>query len=169
MSAPWVLAGFLLALPVAYVVWWLAARELRSQAAAVVTAALSFVAAGLFPDRLANVVSDTRTFRELSGYERVRWSGRRVIVDSRAFDLLRARIPPGAKYYLQIEGAGGRPVSGGVFRHWALGWLLPRTAVVSPEQAEWVIAVNAEPARLELDYGSVERIAPDILLARVRS
>jgi hypothetical protein len=168
VSVAWILAGAAVGLPVAYGVWRLTVQELGSQAAALVTAVLSFVALAVFPDRLATVARDAQTFRELSDYERVRWSGRRVIVDSQAFDALRERIPPGATYYLQVEGAGGRPVSGGVFRHWALGWLLPRTAVASPDQAEWVIAENADPRRLDVDYESVERIAPDILLGRVR-
>ena len=168
MSVVWILAGAVVALPVAYGVWRLTVRELGSRAVAIVTALLSFAVVTVFPDRVVTAVRDTQTFRELSAYERVRWSGHRVVADSRAFDALRARIPPGATYYLQIEGAGGKRVSGGAFRHWALGWLLPRIAVRSPAEAEWVIAKNADPRRLEIEYVGVERIAADVSLGRVR-
>ncbi|MGH3020765.1 MAG: hypothetical protein ACRDNR_11490 [Gaiellaceae bacterium] len=169
MSAPWVLAGSLLALPVAYVVWRLAVHELGSRAAALIAALATFGAVTVFPERVKTAVDGTQRFRALSVDVRDRYGGR-VIADAQVFRTLRQRIPPDDTYYLQLEfpGPGVRPESGGSFRHWTLRWLLPRIAVASPEEADWVISRNADPETLGVEFEELEEIGTNISLGRVR-
>lgn len=169
MSAPWVLAGSLLALPVAYVVWRLAVHELGSRSAALVAALATFGAVAVFPDRLQSAVDDTQRFREVPVELRERY-GSRVIADARVFRALRTQIPPDETYYLHVETTepGVHPVSGGPFRHWTLGWLLPRVAIDSPEEADWVILRNADPETLGVEFEEIVEIGTNISLGRVR-
>jgi hypothetical protein len=169
VSAPWVLAGSLLALPVSYVVWRLAVHELGSRPAALLAALATFGAVTVFPERLQTAVDGTQRFRTLSVDVRDRY-GSRVIAEARVFRTLRERIPADATYYLQLErpGAGVQPESGGAFRHWTLGWLLPRVAVDSPEEADWVISRNADPETLGVEYEELREIGTNISLGRVR-
>ena len=168
MSAPWILAGSLLALPVALVVWRLAVHELGSRPAALVAALATFGALAVFPERVRTAVDGTQRFKNLSVDVRDRY-GSRVIADARVFRTLRERIAPDETYYLQVETAepGVHPVSGGPFRHWTLGWLLPRVAVDSPEEADWIVSRNADPGTLGVELEEIVEIGPNISLGRV--
>jgi len=169
VSASWILAGSVLALPVAYLVWRLADHELGSRAAALVAALATFGAVTVLPERLQTAVDGTQRFRAVPVDLRDRY-GSRVIADERVFRTLRQRIPPDETYYLQVErpGAGVRRESGGAFRHWTLWWLLPRVAVASPEEADWVISRNADPETLGVELEEVSEIGTSTLLGRVQ-
>jgi hypothetical protein len=169
VSAPWVLAGSLLALPVAYVVWRLAVQELGSRPAALVAVLATFGALAALPDRLQTAVDGTQRFRDLPVDVRERY-GSRVIADAHVFRTLRRRIPRDETYYLQLAlpEPGVQPESGGPFRHWTLGWLLPRIAVDSPEEADWVISWRADPETLGVELEEIRQIGRTISLGRVR-
>jgi hypothetical protein len=168
VSAPWVLAGSLLALPIAFLVWRLALRELGSRPAALVAALVAFGALAVFPERVRTAMDDTQRFRDVPVELRDRY-GSRLIADEPVFRALRARIAADETYYVHLgpPGTPEEPELDGPFRHWTFWWLLPRVAVDSPQEADWIVSRNADPETLGVELGEIVNVGTTTSLGRV--
>lgn len=145
------------------VTWRVVRREVGSRAAAFVAAAALAAGLVLFPLKVYRAFDAARATAGLGRYEAERDGparrGFKVALVDRAAEI----IPRGDSYYLAVGGGKG----GGALRFWARTWLLPRIAVNSPHEADWVFAWHTDPRALGARYARIEQIGQDTYLARV--
>ena len=164
LPGPWAVAALVPALGV----WYVAYRELGSRLAAAGAALAVAVTVAYLPLQIDHAVKRANTYEELTRPQAERFPAHRVHPSPQVFDRLRARIPDHATYFLYVKDSTGELVSGGGFRHWALGWLLPRVAVATPRQARWIVSRFADPGTAGVPVADVRKLAPNTFVARVR-
>jgi hypothetical protein len=147
----------------AFLVWHLARREAESRAFALLTVAI--LAAGLttFPLQLARAADGARDARRLGPRAAELFGGERRAFSVEAVDRAKTAIPPHATYFLDIAPRKG----GSAMRFWTRGWLLPRVAVDSPDEAEWIVSWRDDPRRLGIPLAEVRKVGTKTWVARV--
>lgn len=116
----------------------------------------------MLPLQIGRAARDARDNLRVSAYkaERLGPSGRgfRVgIVDDMA-----AVVPPHDTFYIEARGPGSAAL-----RFWAYDWLLPRLAVTSPADADWVLVWHSDPRRVGVRFSSLRPLGPRTWLGRV--
>jgi hypothetical protein len=144
----------------AFVVWRTAVRRLRSHAAAGVAAAIA--AAGLlgFPEAARDAAASARRFEQhrraqddyAGGPRECLTNNLNRCVRARVMDEVASLIPEDERYYVDSRS--------GLIRFWAFTALLPRVAVASPSEAEWILSYRSDPAALPVRVRKVRTIAP---------
>ena len=91
------------------------------------------------------IVEDVRYTSQIDPWLSPRYGVSVFKVHPEIFDNAARRIPAGDTYYLAADPNLGRATKA-AFREWALGYLLPRTAVSDPAQAGWILTLGVNPA-----------------------
>ncbi|MEO8289672.1 MAG: hypothetical protein ABI649_01590 [Gaiellaceae bacterium] len=167
------LGGFALAVLLAWqvvvvgaalLVWRLARREAPSRAFAFLAAAILAAGLATFPLQLARAAKGARDARRIGprAAELFGGAGRSFSVNS--VERARQAIPPDATYFLDVAPRQG----GSAMRFWTRGWLLPRIAVDSPEEADWIVSWREDPRRLGIPLAEVRMVGPRTWVARVQ-
>jgi hypothetical protein len=126
------------------------ARTPEGAVAGVAAVALA-TAIGAAPYLSWRIVQDLRYTTRIDAFVAERIGAYEHDLEGRAFDRLAMMIPERATYYVDAyPDAPGDPD----FEQWTRYALLPRLAVSSPERADWVIILGANP-RFWLDGGLV--------------
>jgi hypothetical protein len=116
-----------------------------SRSVAVVILVLLGMTVGAAPFLGWRIVEDVRYTSEIDPWLAPRYGVSVFRVHPEIFDNAALRIPPTDTYYLESAGNLDR-VTKAAFREWALGYLLPRTAVADPDQAEWILTLGVDPS-----------------------
>ena len=82
---------------------------------------------------------------------------------TRMMNAARAIVPPHARYYIQVS----KPHQTGIFRFWSFTALLPRVAVTSPQDADWVVSWSSDLGKLPVSYAQVRHVSPLLTVAEV--
>jgi hypothetical protein len=123
-------AEIALALAGGLVVWFVARSELRSPLAAALPAIAVAGALYWLPGAAHGAINEARAYHRIGRYKADNAGAIAVGLDPHTFDRIRAIVP--AHDTLYVQGSGK-------FRFWAYTDLLPRLAVGSPHDAEWVL------------------------------
>jgi hypothetical protein len=125
---------------------WVAAGLGRDARDPVTLLLATTLAAGVAAVPLATwrIVEDIRYTSSLDSWLADNYGVSVYEVHPALYDELRRLIPPGDTYYLRA-GRTQDPTSAGAFREWALGILLPRVAVESPDDADWLVTLGVDP------------------------
>lgn len=155
--------GLLIGAVLAIVVW----RRLHpalapSEAAGAVTAVVALVLASTVaaaPFVAWRIVEDTRSNSALTQAEAARAGAEDAKVDADAVAALGRLMPRHATYAVVASKAVGSELT--AFWEWAAYALLPRTQVVHPADAGWILSWDQDPRRLGVHVGSVHTLVTD--------
>jgi hypothetical protein len=111
-------------------VWYVARSELRSRWSAALAALAAAGTLVWFPGQVHNALSDARTYHRIGHFRADNAAAISLGLDPHTYARVRALVPPHATMY--VTGSGK-------FRFWAFTDLLPRLAVGSPQNAQWVL------------------------------
>lgn len=146
-------------------------RVRRAQSIAV--AAVAVLAIAAFPYIAWRVTEDIRYTSRLDPWIANRYGVSVFRVHPAIFDNAASHMPADARYYLasspQIDDTRRK-----AFAQWAAGWLLPRIAVASPAQADYVLTLGLRPNSVGAPIARTWRVMPPLLgtpaayLGRVR-
>ena len=123
-------AEIVVALAGGVAVWWVARSELRSSWAAALAGLATAGALFWLPAQLHGALADARSYHRIGRAEADNAGALANGLDPANYTRIRALVPPDAKLYITGDGR---------FRFWAYTDLLPRLAVDSPEDAQWVL------------------------------
>lgn len=145
---------------VAFVVWRMALRQLGSQIPAALAAAIAVAGLLAFPQAVKDAAASARRYENHRRAQDDRPEGPRQClttnfnrcVRARVMDEVRTLIPENERYFVQARS--------GTIRFWSFTALLPRVAVESPRDADWILSYRAEPADLGLRLAKVRTIEP---------
>lgn len=167
------LGGFTLAVLLAWqvvvvaaalLVWRLARQEHGSRAFALLAAAILAAGLATFPLQLARAAKGARDAKRIGPQAAELFGGAGRSFSVNAVERAAKAIPADATYYLDVAPREG----GSAMRFWTRGRLLPRIAVDSPEQADWILSWREDPRRLGLPLGEVRNVGPKTWVARVQ-
>jgi|SRR5581483_595466 len=169
--------GVLIGLALAVVVW----RRLRpalapSEAAAAVTVVVAFLLAttvAAAPFVAWRIVEDTRSNSSLTRSEAEAVGAQTAHLDPEAVASLGRLMPRRSTYAVVASKAVGSQLT--AFWEWAGYALLPRTRVLHPASADWILSWDEDPRRVGVRIAAVHKLVTDggpsphtYYLARVR-
>lgn len=121
--------------------------------AAIVLAVAIVSAVGTAPFLSWRVVQDLRSTSQISRFNAERIGAYEGNLNAAAFDTAAVLIPPGDTYFVAAVGLGK-----GDFAAWARTFLLPRIAVESPSDAEWILTLGVDPRSVGVVVDGVRQI-----------
>ena len=157
------LAWQVVVIAAAYAAWRLVRREPGSTAYAALATAILVAGLCTFPLQLGRALKGARDAKRIGPRTAELYGGLGRSFSVNSVERAREAIPPDATYYLDVAPRQG----GSAMRFWARGRLLPRIAVTSPEEAEWVVAWREDPRELGVPLAEVRNVGPQTWVAKV--
>jgi hypothetical protein len=147
------------------VTWRIARRELGSVLAALLAAGALAAGLAMLPLQTARALDDAYDANTFTRYAAERYGAAGRGFNVALLDRVRQVLPPDAVYYLDVKHRPGATA----LRFWTRGWLLPRVAVASPEEADWVLSWRGDLDALGVEVRDRRALAPGVIVARVAS
>ena len=140
---------------------WVRPPGERRRGSVAVTVAIAAIAIAPAPYVTWRIVEDVRYTSGLSSWIAARYGVSVVQVHPAIFDAAAAHMPRTARYYLKVSPTVDS-TRRQAFEQWAAGWLLPRVAVSSPGQAEWILTLGVDPSTVGPPLSRKWRIWPAV-------
>jgi hypothetical protein len=145
------------------VTWRVVRRELGSVPAALLAAGALAAGLAVLPLQTARALDDAYDAKAFSRYAAERYGAAGRGFSVALLDRVRQVLPRDAVYYLDVKHRPGATA----LRFWTRGWLLPRIAVASPDEADWVLSWRGDPDALPVELADRQEVAPGVVVARV--